>query len=440
MYVVIQRAAELPGAGLLPIAGQPLIARQLQWMRALGCRNVAVEIGTDEASMEMARFLKSESALGADVVLVLAGRRLTAQEIARRAGFPEDARVAAIPATVVGGGDLWPKDATASSCAALLLQPPAALAGRLEGACVYVLGSGGETADEVDAPGWGVTVRSYADAHALGVAALDGSLSSIPGGEGAGIRVHGAERSPGVWAARGAIVEPGAEIVPPVLLGIRAVVCAGARVGPSVLLGNGAVVEPGTVLSEALVKDGTIVGEKLKLSHVALEPRAITQFSTGRRAAVDETLVLDARGSAPGPAWWARLLALVALAVLSPGLAFAWAFAGWDGLARLVDVVRGRCFLVGVSTWRGPRPRDASAELFAAALAVPRGFLDVEAALTPPDADAVSRLRARLWYGLAKKPSVDGVFLLRRLCRALGLGPAAHPARGPRPPCAVELP
>src|SRR5580704_11913832 len=107
MRVVIQRAPDLPGAGLFPIAGQPLIARQLQWMRALGYQDIAVEIGPDAASMEMARGLKEESALGVEVTLVMAGRHLTPREIARRAGFPEDAPVVALPSTVVGGGGLF---------------------------------------------------------------------------------------------------------------------------------------------------------------------------------------------------------------------------------------------------------------------------------------------------------------------------------------------
>src|SRR5262249_178299 len=148
----------------------------------------------------------------------------------------------------------------------------------------------------------------------------------------------------GVWAARGAIIEAGAEVVPPVLLGRRVIVCAGARVGPSVLLGDGAVVETGAVLSEALVEDGTIVGENLELPHVALQPHAMTQLTTGKRTEVDDTLVLDARGAAPGPAWWARLLALVALTVLAPCLALAWAFAGLVGrdLMKRVPGFSGR--------------------------------------------------------------------------------------------------
>jgi hypothetical protein len=472
MYVVIQRAAELPGAGLLPIAGQPLIARQLQWMRTLGCHGIAVEIGSDAASMKMARGLR-ESALGVNVTLVLAGRYLTPREIARRAGFPEDALVVALPAMVVGGGDIFsPARDRGPRGASIQLRPPRALAERFPGGCLGVLGSGGSemTEEAVDGPGWGVSIGSHADALALGMAALDGRISANLDEGRAGILIHGAERSPGVWAARGAVIEPGAEIVPPVFLGMRAIVCAGARVGPSVILGDGAVVEPGAVLSEAIVCDGTIVGEKLELSRVILESHAITQLSTGERAEVEDTLVLGPRRLAPGPALWARALSLVLLTVLAPALVLAWACAGLlgralvrrvhnisrrrpttllegttgvrflDALPRLVDVAQGRRFLVGVSAWAGPRPAGASRDAFTAALTVPCGLLSIEAALTPPDADAATRLRARLWYGSQKRPSVDGILLLRCLGRAFGVGAAAHPVRRARFAPAVELP
>ena len=425
MRVVIQRAPDLPGAGLFPIAGQPLIARQLQWMRALGYQDIAVEIGPDAASMEMARGLKEESALGVEVTLVMAGRHLTPREIARRAGFPEDAPVVALPSTVVGGGGLFspaqggdPGGASIS----IQLQPPEALAGRFQGGCLRVLSAAGTTEETVDGPGWAVSVQSYADALALGMAVLDGRVSSNPD-DGAGILIHGAERSPGVWAARGAVIEPGA------------------------------------VLSMAVVRDGTIVGRKVELSRVILEPHGITRLSNGERTEVGDALVLGARSPVPGPALWARMLALAVLAVLAPALALAWVCAGLvgrasvrrvqgfsgrrpitllegstgvgllDALPRLVDVVRGTRFLVGVSAWGGPRPAGASSELFAEALAVPCGLLSVEDALTPPDTDAATRLRVRLWYGFEKKASVDGLMLLRRAGRAVGLGAAARPAR-----------
>jgi hypothetical protein len=54
MRGVIHRVVGAPGAGLLPVAGRPLVARQLQWLRTIGCLRVAVEIGSDDDSLEIA--------------------------------------------------------------------------------------------------------------------------------------------------------------------------------------------------------------------------------------------------------------------------------------------------------------------------------------------------------------------------------------------------
>ncbi|KYF57956.1 hypothetical protein BE08_15015, partial [Sorangium cellulosum] len=65
MYAIIARVAESPDAGLFSIAGRPLVSRQLQWLREIQCRRVAVQIGADAASMAVAAWLSEHDALGA---------------------------------------------------------------------------------------------------------------------------------------------------------------------------------------------------------------------------------------------------------------------------------------------------------------------------------------------------------------------------------------
>jgi hypothetical protein len=230
-----------------------------------------------------------------------------------------DAALLVIPADVALGGRLRALlDPARGSLATTRIPPPAALAGRLEGGEVHLLGPGGAAPILAELPGWSARVRSLADAMTLGAAALDGRLSGRPADPSWAIHVHAAEISPGIWVSRGARIEPGAELVAPALIGAGALVCAGARVGPRVCVGDRAVVESGTVLSDALVSAGTIVGEGLALAHVVVGPRGLLEPTTGERCEVSDPLVLaerDPRSSAGLPA---RALALVLLVALVP--------------------------------------------------------------------------------------------------------------------------
>lgn len=471
MYAIIARVAESPDAGLFSIAGRPLVSRQLQWLREIQCRRVAVQIGADAASMAVAAWLSEHDALGADVALVLAAAPLSPRGVARRAGFPDGVPLVVVPATVLGGGDLAPLLAAAPPHGlAIRLDPPEAVAARVEPGVVRVLGqgdAGDPRVEEVVGPSWGALIRSQADALALSAAVLSGRISSDPADGPRAIIVHAAERSPGVWAGRGALIARTAELTPPVFVGARAVVCSGARVGPSVVIGGDAVVESGAALSHAVVHDDTIVGVGVSFSHVELAPHRAVRLADRARLDVHDALVLGQRGGAPAPGLVARALALALLVLLAPLGALAslasyllgrgaaarvevpaapapialvegaTGIAPLDAVLRLWDVALGRRFLVGLSPWKEGRPEGASDALLADALAVPYGLVTIDAGLTHPGADAETRLRARLWYARQKGWLVDAALVLRCLVCALGRGPAAAPVR---PAPAVEIP
>jgi hypothetical protein len=450
MHAIIQQSPELAGAGLFPIAGGALIARQIQWLRTLGCGAIAVEIGTSPESGAIARWLSDQDALGAGVSLVLTGRPLAAREIAQRAGFPGDAPLLVVPANVIVGGAL-------GACllegrargARIRLAPPHGLAGELTGASLSLIAGGEGEPLLVEPFGWGVSLRSRADAMALEAAVLDGRLSPSPDDPAWGIQVHAAQLSPGIWVGRGALVERGAELVAPVLVGAGAVVCAGARVGPRVCLGRRAVVELGARLRDTVVSAGTIVGEGLELAHVIVEPGGFRDPVTGELRRVEDPLIVAERDVSPaaglGTRAFALLLILPALLVrLLRGLTLACErgrstialrrAALGDGRSelagRLFDALRGGTpALVGVSPWTGPWPDDVTAALYEDALSAPLGIFVVDAALAPPDADAATRLRARAWYAHAKTRRVD----LRLVLAALR---AARRGAGRRAVCA----
>jgi hypothetical protein len=436
MQAVIHEVDGHPGAGLLPIAGRPLVARQIQWLRSMGCQGIAVQIGTSAESVAVARWLSEKDAVGAGVRLVPAGSPLVPRAIARRAGMPPDRSLVVMPADVLAAGDLRSllERADARSVS-LKLSPPAALGRHLAGAEIQIVGEDAEAKRmDLDGACWGARVRSLAEAFALGVAAIDGRLAGRPDDAGKGILVHAAERAPGIWTGRDAVIEQGAVLVPPVLLGVGVVVRAGARVGPRVFLGDRAVVDQGTWIEDAIVAQGTIVGDGLELSGVALDESGLLDLRSGERTPVDDALVLAPRDQLLPPTLTARLVGLLLYGLVAPLRAAAGAFhrvrehlSGVKGQARplaelcraLSATTRGERSLLGVSPWTAGRPAGVSEALYADALSAPLGLFAIDAALTPPDADPATQLRARAFYAHHKRAPLDLVLFARSLRSAL---------------------
>ncbi|MFO0755126.1 MAG: hypothetical protein U0359_01435 [Byssovorax sp.] len=320
MHAVIHRSEKAFGAGMMPVAGKPLIARQLQWLRAWGHGPVAVELGTDSTSDEIARWLQEEDAIGVGVTLVTSRRALTPRELARRAGFSEDVSLLAVPEDVVILGDLGPAlDAAGERGALIRAFAPGALDGALEGAELSIVsGAGDDIEVSITAEGGNaVRVRTPADALSLSVAALRGDL-----GDGAsaarGILIHAAEVEPGIWMGRGVLVEPGAVLRAPLLLGAHSVVCRGAEVGPSVCVGNRAVIEAETKVRSSLIRAGTIVGEELCLDGLAVDPEGVIDLSTGARTLVCDSLILASRDAGRMVELSPLVLEIVVLVVVTP--------------------------------------------------------------------------------------------------------------------------
>jgi hypothetical protein len=319
MHAIIRKAPHLPGVGLWSIAGRPLVARQIQWFRTLGCGAIAVELGVDAEGEALARWLRDEDALGAGVLLVPTQRPLSPREIAARAGFPGDAPLLVVPADVLAGGAVGAEVEEARTRGAQLrLHPPPDLGGDLRGATLWVVPVEAAEAHLIEPAGWGVRLRSRADALRLETAILDGRIAPRPDDPSWGIQVHAAETAPGIWIGRGALVEEGATLVPPVLVEAEAVVCGGARVGPRVSLGKRSVVVAGVRIKDATVTAGTIVGEGIQLEGVIVEPFGVRDLTTDALITVGDRMVLDQRGRQRAEGWLSRCLSLLVAALLLP--------------------------------------------------------------------------------------------------------------------------
>jgi NDP-sugar pyrophosphorylase family protein len=317
LLAIIEKTSE-PAIPMLPIAGCPLLFRQLEWLRACGFDQVAVEIPIGPSGEEIAARLQLD-ALGWDAVVVATNGRVSAREIASRAGFPPEVPVLAIPGDVLGGGDLTQAYILASSSGALgqpadltlELPPPAFLPERTFGASLRLInGTFGQSRTQSLA-GWGMRILCPADAIAIGSAALDGR------GPGCGLLVRASETFPGIWVARGGRIQAGSEVTPPVLIGPGAIVRSGARVGPRVFLGAGAVVEQRAVLSDAIVAPDTIVGEKVIAQGALVTPTGLLSAELdGMFRAIADPLILTSRKNAMGKLGQALLAVLMGLLLI----------------------------------------------------------------------------------------------------------------------------
>ncbi|NUP04862.1 MAG: hypothetical protein HOW73_02245 [Polyangiaceae bacterium] len=451
MLGLIVRGSRHTSTASAPIAGQPLLIRQLHYLRMLGATRMVVEYSADATLDEVTAWMRDE-ALTASVVLVPTVKPIGAHNLALHAGISLDTAVVALPEDVLADVDLRERIALLETGAPVSLALPSPIA-ELEGASLRIakriadlsLSTNRNEASSDPANGWAATITNLSGAMAIGTALLENRLPRNdkllwP------IQVHAAETKPGVFLARGARIEEGAIVHAPVFLGPGARIRAGAEVGPRAYIGEASVIERGATVRDAVVFDDTVVGEGICLEHIAANARGLVDLDTHEQFDVDDPALLAQRNATYRISITARLTALVlAFALAAPAFADRLFFCRsarpferarirvrnhstavfvaatgaklFDFWLRLVDVVAARRALVGV---RAGAVRDGSKsasglELDASA-AMP-GALLVDAALAPLDATEADRLRARAWYGIAKSPRTDMTLVARSMRR-----------------------
>jgi hypothetical protein len=409
---------ELPGAvgaGALDIAGQPLLIRQLQWLRDQGIEDVVVEVTVGHAAAERAGWLLGTDPLTLRCQVIPSRSALGALGLAEHAGLASDELFLALPADSLICGP-W----QAPEVARVVRYPAPAFAPQAPTPLLEVR-SRNQVAPSDETPateGWALAIRDLGAAHALSCAVLAGEVGDV--------LVHAAELRPGIWLARGARVAEDAMLVAPVLVGPRARVLAKAQLGPNVIIGADAVIERDAVLVEVGVRADTLVGEGAHIRNARVDARGITSFAESARTDVDDPLQLASAIDRASPLT-VRWLALCG--VLALGIPWLLAFSitvvrgrrvvrqlpwrgrslhlGTIGLAMLdlvpalVDVLRGRRDLLGVAQPRALEVEGARSDGPARA-----GALDVSGALAP-GASMSTLLWMWRWYLLNKGFALD---------------------------------
>lgn len=270
MLAVIHRTSSHESPALLSIAGKPLLYRQLQWLRAIGCDKVIVEIPRGRVGEALRRRIELDDVIIPGTVWVESDTPLSMRNIAKQAGAANQAFLA-IPDDVLGDGDLSAilvKGGLASSIA-LWESPFNRGLNRL--VSVRVVSTIQAKSCMMAGPGWAVRIRNEHDAWKLTLQLLDGTRKAGPNTCWA-VQIHGVEERPGVWIARGAKVHPLSVIEGPALIGPGVTIGRGAKLGPKVVVEENAFIGQDTLLRHTHVSSGTIVPDGMLVEDAMLTP------------------------------------------------------------------------------------------------------------------------------------------------------------------------
>jgi hypothetical protein len=302
MLAVIHRDTPPRGSALLPIAGPPLILRQLQWLRDQGCERVAIDIGLGDQGEAVRRLVAEQEILARGVVFIPSAIPLPPLSLGAKAGFPAEVPLLALSESLIGGADLTRLYHRRPNRGVLLGRLAPLERGRANPPIEVRLLSPFAGPTHVEhLPGWGASIDTPGAAVRLACEAL---LGRLPWSEGARspLLIHATEHAEGVWVARGGRIQRGARVYPPVLVGAGAIVWRGARIGPGALIGERAIIEPGALVEHALVESGTVVGEGLVVRGCVATPRGLTPLEGGAPEVVlgDPLLLARRRRALPG--------------------------------------------------------------------------------------------------------------------------------------------
>ncbi len=357
-----------------PLAGAPLLVRQLEWLRGAGFDTVVINrIASDRLPAEI--WTEPLQATGVQVVLIPTMQPLSPRELALRAGMSHEPMVV-VPHAVLGNLDLSEVVLRLKQCGGM------AEVSAETGAVVLRDEQGAGATHRIYPKGWLRRLDSELAVHQLTERILSHQVE--------GIEVRGTEVRPGLWVARGARISDRARYTGPVYLGADCVVQANAEVGPGAVVGTASVVESGASVKHARVDSGVVVGRDVRVEH-AWVGRGTIEPHQGQQVDIEDPLVIEALES--NGAWLPRV------AALGP-LALAMAAAPRD--SQLVS--RLRRIVWGSGHWLGVRDDDPDAVLY-----------DILPLLVPNPKDAQVRRAASAYYSSHKSVSTDLHLLWRAL-------------------------
>lgn len=145
---------------------------------------------------------------------------------------------------------------------------------------------------------------------------------------GATQRIGAREWSPGAWVHVRARIAPTARLEAPCWIGAHAWIGARCLVGPGTVIEDGAYLDEGVEVADSFIGPGTYLGAMTEVRQSLAWGRGLCKWTTGSCTEVTDDFLMGTVGARAGhgrrTSWTGRVLALVALVLTSPWLAWAW--------------------------------------------------------------------------------------------------------------------
>lgn len=170
-----------------------------------------------------------------------------------------------------------------------IVMPPAAITDAFAAKCYDELRrdlmqrAAAETAAMVSVPGW-IDVSTPAVLLESQQKLLEKKLQ--------GLLINGTERHHGVWVSRNVNIHPSVELTAPVYVGANSRVNRGASIGPNAVIGCDCIVDSKTAIADALITDGSYVGEALEVSQAIIAHNLLVNVRLDARVQIPEKFLI----------------------------------------------------------------------------------------------------------------------------------------------------
>ena len=108
-----------------------------------------------------------------------------------------------------------------------------------------------------------------------------------------GLLLSGTEREPGIWISRNVTCHPTVQFTAPVYIGPNTRLSRGVRVGPCAVIGADCIIDTNTLVEQALIMEGSYVGEALEVSHAIVAQNLLVNVRLDASVDVTEGFLLD---------------------------------------------------------------------------------------------------------------------------------------------------
>ena len=301
---------------MLPLVDRPFIQHIVENLISHGATSFDFVLGHLPEQIE--GHLGDGARWGTRIEYHLCSDQFAAWQLVRTLDIAPDERV------LVGRGDCLPcLDAVADGGSVVWLDPGGVWSEwtLLDGASVMdIAGLPPQSASIIDAAnsrGWKLVTTD--DGHFLDARSYSGLIAaqkkalskSFPG-----LFISGHEVDDKAWVSRNVAIRPNARVIPPVFIGENCDIGVGVMLGPNVSVGRDCVIDTRSSLSDAVICQGSYVGESLDINNAIVNRNVLANVSLDAVILVPDQFILGSLSQSVVGALARRLTSMLLAGVL----------------------------------------------------------------------------------------------------------------------------